>query len=170
MKRRGFFFAAVLALLHVPQSTLAQNVWPYADIVTQCYTHGDSADECIGQAAQVCMNTDPEQNQTTFGMMSCFLGERDAWDVLLNVEYQNARGFAQSMDEQDKEFFPAYAVRDDQVLAAQRAWVAFRDANCSMAYGLWGAGSMRQIAGAQCVMRMTAEQTIALRDYQDAMR
>lgn len=116
------------------------------------------------------MESDPAQTQTTFGMMSCFLGERDAWDVLLNQEYQNARAFAQGLDAQSKELFPEYAVRDDQVLAAQRAWVAFRDANCAMSHGLWGGGSMRQIAGAQCLMRMTAEQTLALRAYQESMR
>jgi uncharacterized protein YecT (DUF1311 family) len=116
------------------------------------------------------MDSDPERTQTTFGMMSCFQGEKDAWDILLNQEYQRAREFAQSMDEQSLTLFPEYAVRDDQVLAAQRSWISFRDANCAMQYGVWGAGSMRQIAGARCVMRMTAEQTLSLRAYQEYMR
>ena len=156
--------------LTVPHAAVANEQWPFLDVVTACYAQGETAEKCIGDAATVCMDSDPAETQTTLGMTFCFLGERDAWDVLLNQEYQNARAFAQSMDEQSKDFFPEYAVRDDQVLAAQRAWVAFRDANCAMAYGLWGAGAMRQIAGAQCVMRMTAAQTLALRSYQEQMR
>jgi uncharacterized protein YecT (DUF1311 family) len=149
---------------------MAQEPWPFSDLVTACYSQDDSAENCIGEAAEVCMDSDPEQTQTTFGMMSCFLRERDAWDVLLNQEYQRARAFAQSMDEQDLALFPEYAVRADQVLAAQRAWISFRDANCAMQYGVWGSGSMRQISGASCVMRMTAEQTLALRAYHERMR
>ncbi|MDX8349517.1 lysozyme inhibitor LprI family protein [Cognatiyoonia sp. IB215446] len=159
-----------ILLLTAPQALAADEPWPFSDVVAACYSQGNASAECIGDAATACMDSDPAQTQTTLGMMFCFLGERDAWDVLLNQEYQKARNFAQSMDEQDREFFPEYAVRDDQVLAAQRAWIAFRDTNCAMAYGLWGAGSMRQIAGAECMMRMTAEQTLALRVYQEHLR
>jgi len=52
---------------------------------------------------------------------------------------------------------------------AQRAWIAYRDANCAMEYGLWGAGSMRQIAGADCQMRMTAERMLELRSYRQQL-
>lgn len=151
---------------------MADEHWVYAPMVDACYARSmedGGPESCIGDAATACMDGE-EGGHSTVGMMFCMLGERDAWDVLLNQEYQNARAFAQGMDEQSQENFPEYAVRDEQVLAAQRAWIAFRDANCSMAYGLWGEGSMRQIAGSRCQMQMTAEQTLALRAYQDIRR
>ncbi len=124
---------------------------------------------CIGDAASFCMENQ-EGGQTTFGMMSCLLAERDVWDERLNKVYKEARAFAKAMDQSDMDLFPEYAVRDEQVLAAQRAWIAFRDANCAMEYGVWGAGSFRQIAGADCVMRMTAERTLDLIAYTETLR
>src|SRR5690606_5118972 len=91
--------------------------------------------------------------------------ERDVWDRLLNDQYAVARDSARRMDEADRDDFPEFAHRADQLRYAQRAWIAFRDANCAMEYGVWGAGSMRQIAGADCQLRMTAERTLELRLY-----
>ncbi len=125
--------------------------------------------ECIGEAASFCMENE-EGGQSTVGMMFCLLDERDVWDERLNVAYQEARAFAKAMDEADLEYFPEYAVRDQQVLEAQRAWIAFRDANCAMEYGAWGSGSFRQIAGADCVMQMTAERTLDLIAYTGTLR
>ncbi len=77
------------------------------------------------------------------------------------------RGLAQETEE--KGFFPEHAIRVDQVMVAQRAWIAFRDANCAMAYGMWGSGSMRYTEGASCLMQKSAEQTIALRAYRSTV-
>ncbi len=125
--------------------------------------------DCVGEAAQLCMDI-AKDGHTTFGMMDCFLKERDVWDELLNEAYADARAWAKILDADDAESFPEYAIRDTQVRDAQRAWIAFRDTNCSMEYGLWGPGSMRQIAGADCLMRMTAERTFDLRAYADGLR
>lgn len=157
------FFAFVLLIAAPPAA--ADEHQDMTVLARNCLSDQDPG-SCIGIAASVCMETKAD-GQTTFGMMSCVLAERDGWDVLLNEEYASARAFARRMDEGDAELFPEYAVRADQVRDAQRAWIAFRDANCAMEYGLWGAGSMRQIAGADCQLRMTAERTIALRQYQD---
>lgn len=48
---------------------------------------------------------------------------------------------------------------------AQRAWLAFREAECLMAYAGWGGGSMRNIASSACDLRMTAERAVALRSW-----
>ena len=154
---------AVLALLALPGAAMA-NDWLYAPVVAACFASGEA--DCIGEAATMCMTEEPD-GETTVGMMSCLMAEHQVWDGLLNAEYTKARDHAAMLDAADAPTFPAFAVRADQVRDAQRAWIAFRDANCAMQYGLWGAGSMRQIAGADCVMRMTATQTIALRDYHD---
>lgn len=125
---------------------------------------GEAARSCIGTGAGACFEGAPD-GQTTFGMMFCLLAERDAWDALLNAEYRRARAAARAMDEAERASSPEYAVRADQLLAAQRAWIAFRDANCAMDYGIYGAGSMSRIAGADCQNRMTAERTLELRAY-----
>ncbi|MEZ5752092.1 MAG: lysozyme inhibitor LprI family protein [Paracoccaceae bacterium] len=118
--------------------------------------------ECIGDAAAACFEGAPD-GQTTVGMMFCMLAERDAWDALLNAEYGLARAEAQNFDNADRANAPQFAVRADQLRDAQRAWIAFRDAECTMRYGMWGSGSMRQLAGANCHMSLTAERTFALR-------
>lgn len=150
----------------------AEANWLYEPMVAVCAerTQQDGGPQsCIGDAASACMSGEAD-GETTVGMMFCMLDERDVWDALLNDEYQRAREFARAMDADDQTLFPEYAVRADQLLAAQRAWIAFRDANCAMEYGVWGAGSMRQIAGASCQMRMTAERALELRAYRDTMR
>ena len=124
---------------------------------------------CIGAGAALCMEME-DDGQTTFGMMSCLIAERDVWDERLNNSYREALNFAGAMDKSDLEYFPEYAVRKDQLRAAQRAWIPYRDANCAMWYGLWGSGSMRQIEGADCLMQMTARRTLELEDYTETMR
>ena len=156
-----------LALGVLAYPAAAQESWVYAPMVAACVERlqADGGPEsCIGDAATACMSGEAD-GETTVGMMFCMLGERDVWDVVLNDEYQLARDFARVSDAEDLTLFPEYAVRADQLLAAQRAWIAFRDANCAMEYGLWGAGSMRQIAGASCHMQMTAERALELRSY-----
>jgi uncharacterized protein YecT (DUF1311 family) len=98
-------------------------------------------------------------------MMFCLLAERDLWDRLLNQEYAAARQRAQAADDAERPYHPEYAQRVTQLRDAQRAWIAFRDAECALQYGAWGAGSMRQIAGADCQMRLTAARTIDLGLY-----
>jgi uncharacterized protein YecT (DUF1311 family) len=152
----------ILALL-LPAAAMAQDDWLYAPMVASCYAAADgreTATACIGQAAGLCM-ADEADGETTQGMAACLAGEAQAWDQLLNSEYATARQVARQMDADDGVF----TQRADQVQVAQRAWIAFRDANCAMQAGLYGTGSLRVIAAADCQMQMTAAQTIALRDY-----
>ena len=123
----------------------------------ECLEIGDR--DCIGNTARFCMEATPD-GHTTVRQMECLLAEHDGWDRLLNEEYTRARTEAARVDGADQ---PDHAVRADRLRAAQRAWIAFRDANCAMAYALHGGGSLRQISGAQCVLRMTAERTFELR-------
>ena len=46
---------------------------------------------------------------------------------------------------------------------SQRHWIAFRDAECALAYAEFGAGSMRVLSSAGCQLQMTAERAIALK-------
>ncbi|MDO6735328.1 lysozyme inhibitor LprI family protein [Octadecabacter sp. 1_MG-2023] len=151
---------AVAALMH------------YMEVVETCFDNaGDSeaAHACIGQGASLCMDTEAD-GYTTVGMMFCSLAEHEEWDRLLNETYTKTMAFLERDDAAEAESFPEFANRADSLRAAQRAWIPFRDADCSLEYAMWGAGSMRQIAGAGCRLRMTAERTIFLRFLGDQMR
>jgi uncharacterized protein YecT (DUF1311 family) len=67
-------------------------------------------------------------------------------------ETADEQGLSQVMDRSD-------ALRD-----AQRAWIAFRDADCAARYAMWQDGTIRTIVGANCHLTMTAQRTIELRD------
>ena len=141
------------------------------DVLESCLTApaaGSDARDCIGVIATQCMAA-PE-GQTTVGMMQCALAEAEAWDVLLNRYYRQARALARDMDAGDRADFPEFAVRAATLLDAQRAWISFRDANCTAQYAQWGAGTMRQIIGADCQLEMTALRTISLYQYATMLR
>ena len=163
-------FLALLALIATP--ALAEEPYDsFSTGIADCVaaTEGVEAGRaCIGTGAAACFDGAPD-GQTTTGMMYCGLAERDAWDRLLNEEYGLARDAARGADEAERADFPEFAHRVEQLRDAQRAWIAYRDANCAMEYGLWGAGSMRQIAGADCQMRMTAERMLELRSYRQQL-
>lgn len=143
---------------------------PLQSAIPACFHAAEdevAAHACVGTESAACMQT--PDGQTTVGMMTCLLAENEVWDGLLNAEYAAARARAAEADAAEQASFPEFAVRAAQVRDAQRAWIAFRDANCAMEYGVWGAGSMRQIAGADCLLRMTSERTIELASYRRSL-
>lgn len=108
-------------------------------------------DACLGVIADPCQAQDG--GGTTVGMTECFLQEAAAWDHLLNRYY----GIAMPTGPRDPGTFAG------DLLAAQRAWIGFRDAECAMQYTRWGDGSMRTIAGAICQAELVARRTMDLR-------
>jgi uncharacterized protein YecT (DUF1311 family) len=118
--------------------------------------------------ASACMAQ--ESGQTTLGMSSCLSAEADVWDGFPNAEHRATRTWMKAADVEEAVTFPEFAVRAEKLLEAQRAWIAFRDAECALDFAEWGAGSMRTIAHADCRMRMTAERTLALRGMREAFQ
>ena len=112
---------------------------------------GESAPVCLGQAANACISAG---NESTLASSQCIQSETAAWDAILNREYKALRAELGARD-------PALA---EMLLAAQRGWIAYRDAECALEYGRWGDGSLRTIVGANCMMIETAERAIELRD------
>ncbi|MEM8869902.1 MAG: lysozyme inhibitor LprI family protein [Pseudomonadota bacterium] len=150
---------------------VTQDLPPESQAALEACYYG--AEETAGRSACKDLVFDRCQSQpnmgTTLGMMTCAQHETQAWDVLLNAEYAEALAWAKGMDAQDQQHFPEFAKRAESLLAAQRAWIAFRDAECGLAYAVWGAGSMRTLAGTACHADMTAERTLALRALRDEM-
>jgi uncharacterized protein YecT (DUF1311 family) len=50
-----------------------------------------------------------------------------------------------------------------RLVAAQRLWVQFRDANCDAAYGLYGGGSAGPMVRAACLEKDTRERVKELK-------
>ena len=143
---------AIATILGAATPLAAQQV--DANRVEACFAAagpGESAPQCLGQAAGACVEAG---NDTTLGTSTCIQSETAAWDVILNREYKAVRTTLKAQD-------PALA---DMLLQAQRAWIAYRDAECALEYGRWGGGSIRTIVGANCMMLETAERAIELRD------
>ena len=141
----------------------------YGHVLTECYVSGADTEAkaaCLGEMSTFCMETQ-DGGESTLGMTSCLNAEADVWDGFLNDEYRRTRDWARRADEDEAVLFPEYAVRSDKLLEAQRAWIAFRDAECALDYAEWGSGSMRNIAYADCRMTMTADRTIDLRQMRE---
>jgi uncharacterized protein YecT (DUF1311 family) len=85
---------------------------------------------------------DPEQScdGNTYQMVECLKGKTAQWDKRLNIAYQKAVQDAQ----------PA---QRDQLRAAQRLWVQYRDANC-LYYGV-GEGTIARLDAGECMRSMT---------------
>lgn len=164
--------AAIPAHAMAEPQPAVQALMHYTDPLALCFEAAESADRaaaCIGQTSTLCMDTE-RGGYSTVGMMFCTLAEYHAWDLQLNATYQTTLAGLQATDSQEADLFPEFANRAEALRTAQRAWIAFRDGECALAYALWGSGSMRQIAGASCLLDMTATRTIELRFLGAEMR
>jgi uncharacterized protein YecT (DUF1311 family) len=155
------------AVLLIAGPAAAQDAAEALPAVRACLA-GDAAQACIGAFAKECMAASP-QGETTVGMTACTLAEADAWDQVLNELFgelvAGARGFA------DRDAQAGVPAPDLEALlrTAQRAWMAFRDADCAEEVAVWGEGTMRQVAGANCTLARTAQRVIELRDKRAAL-
>ena len=119
----------------------AQDEGP-TDPVMARYTPG--YDQCLER---------PE-GQSTAGMIGCIGQELEIQDKALNAAYAKAMS---DLNDRQKA----------RLRTAQRAWVAFRDANCaSLQDGDWG--TLSRITANACVLRMTVERTIVLEAYPES--
>jgi len=85
---------------------------------------------------------DPDQScdGSTYEMVECLKAKTAQWDKRLNAAYQQALKAAQ----------PKQA---EQLRAAQRLWIQYRDANC-LYYGL-GEGTIARVEAGVCMFDMT---------------
>ncbi len=154
--------AVLAAGLLAARAATAGELGVDAGVVRACLASvpaGEVAIGCLGHAADACRAR--PGGQTTPGIAGCIAAETAAWDDLLNEAYRATRDDLTAQDRADGA--PAVP-RAPALLAAQRAWLAFRDAECDLSYARWQDGTIRSIVGANCRMVMTAERTVALRD------
>jgi uncharacterized protein YecT (DUF1311 family) len=87
---------------------------------------------------------DPEQgcDGSTYEMVDCLKAKTAYWDKHMTVAYQ-----AVMKDAQPKQ--------REQLRAAQRLWIQYRDANC-LYYGM-GEGTIARIEAGECMRKMTED-------------
>ena len=118
---------------------------------------------CVGMPAESCMAI-PE-NQTTLGMSACINAEADAWDQILNALWPEVKTQAAEFDAAERPQEMGLPRQSDSLLAAQRAWIAYRDAECLLAYAQGGIGSIRHNYGASCRLQMISDRALQFRDW-----
>lgn len=151
MRRAALALAVGLSLATGTASAQDSPVDPA--IVAACFdsTRSDNiTPDCIGLAARLCEDAD---RPTTVGTMSCAMAETAEWDAILNREYKATR-----------DLFADTPGLGDTLLAAQRAWIALRDADCKFAYDRYEGGSMRVIASSDCQLQHTARRALELKN------
>jgi len=84
--------------------------------------------------------SEPSCTGNTMQMVECLKAKTAEWDKRMNTAYQKAL----------KDAGPK---QKDQLRAAQRLWVQYRDANC-LYYGL-GEGTIARIDAGECMRNMT---------------
>ncbi len=90
--------------------------------------------------------------QSTLAMTDCRAAEAGRWDKRLNAAYQAD--------------LKSFTAEDRAALQkAQRAWVAFRDANCAAYEDPTQWGSISRVNAADCLLSMTATRALELEDF-----
>lgn len=115
---------------------------------------------CIGVAADACAMT--EAGQSTIGLGYCFSSEWEDWDQRLNAAYQALLIQQAEVADDNAAFNPNIPNAVDTMREMQRHWIAFRDAACTWEAVQWGGGTGQGPASAECMMRLTAQQTLLL--------
>ncbi|MCB8839108.1 lysozyme inhibitor LprI family protein [Aurantimonas sp. VKM B-3413] len=121
---------------------------------------GDDPQGCVGVIANPCQ--DAPDGKSTQGIDACLDRELQAWDAILNERYRTAMTAAKEVDERLQAESGAEPSVAAALLKAQRAWIAFRDAECDRRYEFFKEGTIRTNIFYACVNALTADRAIAL--------
>lgn len=128
-------------------------------ITTIMLVLGGVSAPALAEAALDC--TSP---QTQSDMTVCAGQDYDKADKELNAEYQKLR---KVLAERDKAADEAGKGATEALVAAQRAWVAFRDANCDFHGFQARGGTMEPMLIASCLADMSRERATELRQLSE---
>ena len=136
---------------------------PFSPEATEgCLAVAADPASCVGLSADACMAS--PDGQSTVGMGFCLGREYELWDDRLNAAYGGLMELEKAAEAELKDLgsaapSPAVALRD-----MQRAWIPYRTAACAYEWSQWGGGTGAGPASAECMMRLTARQALALEE------
>lgn len=159
---RFWMILPTLALTALP-ALAASNASPDVAAIKACVAAaGSDPQSCVGTISDECQGQ-PE-GSTTIGIDACLGREHAAWDVILNENYRAAVAAAKEQDVSLKEqaIQPGAAA---SLVKAQRAWVAFRDAECDRRFELYKDGTIRTNIASSCLLQLTAARAL---DFQSS--
>ncbi len=114
---------------------------------------------CFAPLAADAQELDCVNQTTQLDMNICAYQEFEAADAELNRVYAEAIAFMQAAD---RDYAPEGENEEARLRKAQRAWVAFRDANCDQAGFQMRGGSAEPLLVNGCLRFMTEERTAEL--------
>ena len=101
------------------------------------------ASQCIGLISDPCIDKD------TATAVACQERETRIWDERLNASFKDARAHVD-------------AATGEALKAAQRAWIAFRDAKCAVSEKEYEGGTMATIMVADCKRTETGRRALEM--------
>lgn len=116
---------------------------------------------CLLPFATIAQDIDCTNESNQLEMNVCTLQEYQAADAELNAAYARALAAVQA---RDAVYTPEGASEEVRLRTAQRAWVAFRDANCDMEGYQMRGGSAEPLVINSCLRAMTKARTLSLMD------
>jgi uncharacterized protein YecT (DUF1311 family) len=105
-------------------------------------------DSLFTKQFSACMD---ESGGVTVAMLDCIAAETATQDAKLNSAYKKL----------GEQLTPA---RKKELLAAQRLWIQYRDANCNF-YADPEGGTMAAVSSSDCVMQATASRAKELENF-----
>ena len=148
------------ALLAQPALAAGSDVQSDSSELNACVAdQKNDPNSCIETVATSCI--DQLSSETDEGVNGCYDREAEAWDAILNENYKAARVDAEDYDTDSKSNGgdPEAAA---SLKTAQKAWIAFRDAECNRLYNRYIDGTIRITIFSACQNRLTAERAIEL--------
>lgn len=121
---------------------------------------------CIGASARVCME-DTVGGQSTIGMSGCSDAELGNWDARLNKTYKQLMSTEKAADTEMTDSGFAAPKQAPALRDMQRAWITYRDTRCAYEAAQWGGGTGAGPAFVGCLMQLTGEQALFLRQMLD---
>ncbi len=104
--------------------------------------------------------------QTQIEMNICSQRDFDAADMALNAQYQTTR---KAMKAWDADAMSELKGAEDALVKAQRAWVAYRDAQCISSGFQAHGGSMEPMLISGCQADLTRKRIAELKELTDLM-
>ena len=161
-RARSLFLALLLTCgVQVGASAQENSGSAFLPVETEaCLAGPEESSACVGRSEEACIAS--PDGYTTVGMGFCLGRELDYWDARLNAAYGALREVEARADAEMRELGATVPSMANSLRAAQRAWIAFRDADCAYELSQWGGGTGGGPATTQCLMQLTGERALAL--------